>query len=211
MNCPRVVGVSLARSPAKPTSSMELILLSRLINVKKGVNMINPLPRRTGKKILISLRSPYYRFTARFCLGLFSIWILGLALGDYAVAATGSDNQVSSLLSQFKFPRNSLSRVLETVGLFAGGIVFCVFLDRWFSKRSAISDNTPLAQQARKLRQLKMGYPEGMTNLEVLRAQGFLEKRLEPLGLSVTWSSFLSASSLIERFAAVPTFNVRVR
>jgi len=88
--------------------------------------------------------------------------------------------------------------VLETVGLFAGGVIFCIFLDRWFSKRSAISDNTPLAQQARKLRQLKIGYPEGMTNLEVLRAQGFLEKRLEPLGLSVTWSSFLSASSLIE-------------
>ena len=160
--------------------------------------MINPLPRRTGKKILIFLRSPYYRFTLRFCLGLFSIWSLGLAFGDHAVAATGSDNPVSSLLSQFKFPRNSLSRVLETVGLFAGGIVFCVFLDRWFSKRSAISDNTPLAQQARKLRQLKMGYPEGMTNLEVLRSQGFLEKRLEPLGLTVTWSSFLSASSLIE-------------
>jgi sulfonate transport system substrate-binding protein len=160
--------------------------------------MINPLPRRTGKKILIPLRSPYQRFAARFCLGLFSIWIFGLAFGDHAVAATGSDNPVSSLLSQFKFPRNSLSRVLETVGLFTGGIFFCIFLDRWFSKRSAISDNTPLAQQARKLKQLKMGYPEGMTNLEVLRAQGFLEKRLEPLGLSVTWSSFLSASSLIE-------------
>ena len=160
--------------------------------------MINPLPRRTGKKILISLRSPYHRFITRFCLGLFSIWILGLAFGDYAVAATGADNPVSSLLSQFKFPRNSLSRVLETVGLFAGGIVFCVFLDRWFSKRSVISDNTPLAQQARRLKQLKIGYPEGMTNLEVLRAQGFLEKRLDPLGLTVTWSSFLSASSLIE-------------
>ncbi len=48
------------------------------------------------------------------------------------------------------------------------------------------------------LKQLKMGYPEGMTNLEVLRDQGWLETRLQPFGLSVTWSSFLSASSLIE-------------
>ena len=37
-----------------------------------------------------------------------------------------------------------------------------------------------------------------MTNLEVLREQGLLEQRLQSSGLSVTWSSFLSASSLIE-------------
>lgn len=37
-----------------------------------------------------------------------------------------------------------------------------------------------------------------MTNLEVLRTQGLLEKRLRPFGLTVTWTSFLSASSLIE-------------
>jgi sulfonate transport system substrate-binding protein len=89
-------------------------------------------------------------------------------------------------------------RVLETLGLFVGGIIFCVVLDRWFSNRSAQSGNTPLAEQARRLKQLKIGYPEGMTNFEVLRARGLLETRLQPFGLSIAWSSFLSASSLIE-------------
>jgi len=88
-------------------------------------------------------------------------------------------------------------RLLETVGLFIAGILFCIAIDRWF-KRSTPSDITPLAKQARRLGTLKIGYPEGMTNLEVLRAQAFLERRLKPFGVTVTWTSFLAASSLIE-------------
>ena len=37
-----------------------------------------------------------------------------------------------------------------------------------------------------------------MTNLEFLREQRLLERRFEPFGVTVTWSNFLSASSLIE-------------
>ncbi|MBR8837366.1 MAG: aliphatic sulfonate ABC transporter substrate-binding protein [Stigonema ocellatum SAG 48.90 = DSM 106950] len=165
--------------------------------------LIDRLPRRTGQNVLRSLRSvtrrsAAYKFAVRFCISLVSILVLSLVFDGHAVAAAESGNTLSSLMNQFKLPKSSTIRLLETVGLFVGGIIFCVALDRWFSNRSARSGNTPLAEQARRLKQLKIGYPEGMTNLEVLRDQGLLETRLRPLGLSVTWSSFLSASSLIE-------------
>ncbi|MGI8499671.1 MAG: ABC transporter substrate-binding protein [Hassallia sp.] len=165
--------------------------------------LIDLLPRRTGQHILRSLksatrRSATYRFAVLFCIGLVSVLVLTLVFDGHAVAASESGNQLSSLMNQFKLPRSSIIQLVETVGLFVGGIIFCVVLDRWFSNRSAQSSNTPLAEQARRLKQLKMGYPEGMTNLEVLRTQGWLETRLRPFGLSVTWTSFLSASSLIE-------------
>jgi len=165
--------------------------------------LIDRLPRRTGQNILRTLRSATrrlatYQFAVLFCIGLVSVLVLSLVFDDHAVAAAESGNKLSSLMNQFKLPKNSITQLLETVGLFVGGIIFCIVLDRWFSNRSARSSNTPLAEQARRLKQLKMGYPEGMTNLEVLRTQGLLEARLQPFRLSVTWSSFLSASSLIE-------------
>ena len=165
--------------------------------------LIDRLPRRTGQNVLRSLRSATRRsaackFAVRFSISLVSILVLSLVFDGHAVAATESGNTLSSLMNEFKLPKSSTIQLLETVGLFVGGIIFCVALDRWFSNRSARSGNTPLAEQARRLKQLKIGYPEGMTNLEVLRDQGLLETRLRPLGLSITWSSFLSASSLIE-------------
>jgi sulfonate transport system substrate-binding protein len=166
-------------------------------------HLINLLLRGTGENILQSLRvairrSSAYRFVVLFCIGLAGSLVL-MAFNGHAVAASESTNTLSSLLNQFQqIPKNSTTRLLETVGLFVGGIIFCIALDRWFSNRSAGSSKTPLAEQARRLKQLKMGYPEGMTNLEVLRTQGLLENRLRPYGLSVTWTSFLSASSLIE-------------
>ena len=165
--------------------------------------LIDLLPRRTGQNILRSFKSPTrrsatYRFAVRFYIGLVSILVLTLVFDGHAVAVSESGNKLSSLMNQFKLPKSSIMQLVETVGLFMGGIIFCIVLDRWFSKRSAQSSNTPLAEQARRLKQLKIGYPEGMTNLEVLRTQGLLETRLRPFGLSVTWTSFLSASSLIE-------------
>ncbi|WP_445172305.1 aliphatic sulfonate ABC transporter substrate-binding protein [Microcoleus sp.] len=168
--------------------------------------LIDRLSRGTGRHILRSLRSVIpsslaYRFAVRFCLSLATILVLSLAFESHAVATSASGNVLSPLVSQVNqttLPKDSTTRVLETVGLFVGGIIFCIVLDRWFSKRSAQSGNTSLAEQARRLKQLKIGYPEGMTNLEVLRAKGWLESRLRPFGLSVTWTSFLSASALIE-------------
>ena len=163
--------------------------------------LIDLLPRCTGQNILRSLRSvtrrsATYRFAVRFCIGLVSILVLPLVFDGHAIAASESGNQ-------FQLSERSTIQLLETVGLFMGGIIFCVILDRWFSQRSAQSSNTPLAEQARRLKQLKIGYPEGMTNLEVLRTQGLLETRLRPYGLTITWTSFLSASSLIEALSNV--------
>ena len=168
--------------------------------------LIDRLPRGTGRHILRSLRSTVrrsltYRFAGLFSIGLVSVLVLTLAVEPPVVVASVSGNVVSPLINQVNQvtpPKDSTMRVLETLGLFVGGIIFCVVLDRWFSNRSAQSGNTPLAEQARRLKQLKIGYPEGMTNLEVLRARGLLETRLQPFGLSIAWSSFLSASSLIE-------------
>jgi sulfonate transport system substrate-binding protein len=168
---------------------------------------IDRLSKRIGKRFLqllksilgrsrsTALRSPTHKFAILFCIGFVSIGILSLAFNSSAETTSQANDNALSLLG-FKFPKTSTPRLIETIGLFVGGILFCVALDRWFSKRSAPTDNTPLASQARKLKQLKIGYPEGMTNLEVLRSQGFLEQRLRPFGLTVTWSSFLSASSL---------------
>ncbi len=168
--------------------------------------LIGRLPRGGGQNILRSLssttrRPTAYRFAGLFCIGFVSLLVLSLTFDSHAVAASASGNVLSPLVSQVNqvaLPKDSTIRVLETVGLFVGGIIFCVVLDRWFSNRSAHSGNTPLAEQARRLKQLKIGYPEGMTNLEVLRTQGLLENRLRPFGLVVTWTSFLSASALIE-------------
>jgi sulfonate transport system substrate-binding protein len=152
---------------------------------------------RSQRLIISWLRT--YRFAILFCLGFASILIFNLRFDVQAVAAsTSSDNTISFLGNQFQFPKNSITRLFETVGLFVGGIIFCILLDRWLSKRTSSSNNIPLAKQVRSLKQLSIGYPEGMTNLEVLRAQGWLEARLQPLGLKINWSSYLSASSLIE-------------
>jgi sulfonate transport system substrate-binding protein len=50
-----------------------------------------------------------------------------------------SDNPILNLVDSFKFPRNTTPRLLETVGLFIAGILFCIAIDRWF-KQSTPSD-----------------------------------------------------------------------
>lgn len=125
------------------------------------------------------------------------LW-LAVAIPGQAAEPPAPENPLMNLMNQLSLPRAIPPRVLETVGLFIGGILFAIALDRWFARPAAHRGNTPLAQQARRLKQLKMGYPEGMTNLEVLRQQGWLEAKLAPFGVQVTWSSYLSASDLIE-------------
>ncbi len=167
------------------------------------------LSKLMGQNILRSRRTilPRWvvsRFVVRFGIGVVSSLVLSLAFNSYLMATPESGHILSSQISQVSPvnpvnpPKNSTLRLWETVGLFVGGIIFCIVLDRWFSNRSAHSGNTPLAEQARRLKRLKIGYPEGMTNFEVLRNQGLLEARLQPFGLIVTWTSFLSASALIE-------------
>jgi sulfonate transport system substrate-binding protein len=166
--------------------------------------MINRLLTKTRKKhqrslsfILSTLNKN--RFVVLFCIGFIASLLFSLIFSSNSIADSGTNNNTfSELISQITLPKNSTRRLIETIGLFVGGIIFCIVLDRWFSQRYNPNDNTPLAQQAKRLKQLKIGYPEGMTNLEVLREQRLLERRFEPFGVTVTWSNFLSASSLIE-------------
>lgn len=61
------------------------------------------------------------------------------------------------------------------------------------------SANAPTEKpQASKLTVLKMGHQKGMALLNILKAQGSLEKRLQPQGISVTWNEFSSTAPLLE-------------
>lgn len=55
--------------------------------------------------------------------------------------------------------------------------------------------------QTSKLTVLKMGHQKGMALLNILKAQGSLEKRLQPQGISVTWNEFSSTAPLLEGMA----------
>ncbi|MEH2082892.1 MAG: hypothetical protein V7K89_23810 [Nostoc sp.] len=52
--------------------------------------------------------------------------------------------------------------------------------------------------QTSKLTVLKMGHQKGMALLNIIKAQGSLEKRLQPQGISVTWNEFSSTAPLLE-------------
>ncbi|WP_298908945.1 hypothetical protein [uncultured Nostoc sp.] len=61
------------------------------------------------------------------------------------------------------------------------------------------SANTPTKKpQTSKLTVLKMGHQKGMALLNIIKAQGSLEKRLQPQGISVTWNEFSSTAPLLE-------------
>ena len=145
--------------------------------------MINRLLTKTRKKHPRSLSSIFStliknRFVVLFCIGFIASLLFSLIFSSNSIADSGTNNNTfSELISQITLLKNSTRRLIETIGLFVGGIIFCIVLDRWFSQRSNPNDNTPLAQQAKRLKQLKIGYPEGMTNLEVLREQRLLERR----------------------------------
>lgn len=155
--------------------------------------------QQRSRKILPQRLTPYH-LARLFSSSLMVSILLGIFPTNPSVANNDNDNNnnFSTFISQFTFPQNTTRRLIETISLFVGGILFCIVLDRWFSNRAKQANLTPLAGQSRRLKQLKIGYPEGMTSLEVLRSQKFLEQKLEPLGITVTWSSFLAASTLIE-------------
>ncbi|MEH2465403.1 aliphatic sulfonate ABC transporter substrate-binding protein [Nostoc sp.] len=61
------------------------------------------------------------------------------------------------------------------------------------------SANAPAQQpQVPKLTVLKMGHQKGMSLLNIIKAQGSLEKRLQPQGISVTWNEFSSTAPLLD-------------
>jgi sulfonate transport system substrate-binding protein len=95
------------------------------------------------------------------------------------------------------------SRTLETVGLFLLFVFLCLMLDRFRLFNRSFGGSVPsVAGEARRLGQLRIGVPEGLVHLEALRQQQRLEQRLAPLGVSVVWRDYISASALLQALNA---------
>ncbi|MFN9646070.1 MAG: ABC transporter substrate-binding protein [Cyanobacteriota bacterium] len=95
------------------------------------------------------------------------------------------------------------NRTLETVLLFVLFVCVCLLIDRFRLLERRLSGSMPsAATEARRLGQLRIGVPEGLVHLEALRQQQRLELRLAPLGVSVVWHDFLSASALLQALHA---------
>lgn len=95
------------------------------------------------------------------------------------------------LFKFFQQPRIRSFALLFIIGL---GLSFAIA-----SCAPSNSANAPTEKpQANKLTVLKMGHQKGMALLNILKAQGSLEKRLQPQGISVTWNEFSSTAPLLE-------------
>jgi sulfonate transport system substrate-binding protein len=95
------------------------------------------------------------------------------------------------------YPPGTTAVLLQYFLLLGGGLMGLYLLNGLRARRADQSAATSLAQECRSLRQIKIGYPEGMTFLEELRRLQLLETRLSPLGVDIIWSSFPSASTLL--------------
>lgn len=141
--------------------------------------MMRPCPRRHSAVVvalLLALASP-------------AIGIPGRGLPAAQAPSVG--------LQRTALPPGTLSGVLElTLGL-AGGLSLLAVLDRYRSRRAEQPGSASLAQESRSLRRLRIGFPAGMTILETLRDQAYLETRLGSLGVEIRWMSYPSASSLL--------------
>ncbi len=100
-------------------------------------------------------------------------------------------------LQRIAFPPGTRSQLAEIALMLGGGLGALALLDRWRSRRAERPGSPSLALEVRALRRLRIGYPAGMTILEALREQGYLETRLGSLGLQISWTAFPSASTLL--------------
>lgn len=95
------------------------------------------------------------------------------------------------------YPPGTTGWILQYALSFTGGLLFLYLLNALVNHRADRAADASLAKEARELRQLKIGYPEGMTFLEELRKRQLLESRLGSLGVTLIWKSFPSASILL--------------
>lgn len=123
---------------------------------------------------------------------LTACWLrAGLAAGSASTIRTEALSRPPS------YPPGTTGLVLESWLIIGAGLVFLVVLNRWINLRAEQHSAASLAKEARRLKRLTIGYPEGMKIFEALRSQGWLEKKLTPLGMAVIWKTYPSASSLL--------------
>lgn len=94
-------------------------------------------------------------------------------------------------------PYGSASWVLQYLLALLVGLGFLVVLNQLVNRKQSLQSSESLAKEASRLKRLVIGYPDGMTIFEALRDEGLLERRFSPLGLSVEWKKYPSASSLL--------------
>ena len=123
-------------------------------------------------------------------------WIAA-ALASGLLAVTPAPAPAASRLQRTAFPPGTPAQLLQIALLLGGGLGALTLLDRWRSGRAERPGSPSLAREVRALRRLRIGYPAGMTILETLREQGYLETRLGSLGLQISWTAYPSASTLL--------------
>lgn len=151
----------------------------------------------------LSRRGPFFRSRCPSVLASGSFLIaLGLALflqtgrGMAATQTAAAPPLQQGREQRIAYPPGTTRSLLQVSLLLVGGLLGLQLL-KSVSGRRAERDPASLAQESRRLRQLRIGYPEGMTFLEELQRLHLLEDRLSPLGIDIIWSSFPSASTLL--------------
>jgi len=114
-----------------------------------------------------------------------------------AVAAPAIPADAVPSLQRTAFPPGTGGQLAQIALMLGGGLGALALLDRWRSRQAERPGSPSLAREVRALRRLRIGYPAGMTILEALREQGYLETRLGSLGLQISWTAFPSASTLL--------------
>jgi sulfonate transport system substrate-binding protein len=120
-----------------------------------------------------------------------------VALAGALLAAALTPAVAAPSLQRKAFPPGTGGQLAEIALMLGGGLGALALLDRWRSGRAERPGSPSLALEVRALRRLRIGYPAGMTILEALREQGYLETRLGSLGLQISWTAFPSASTLL--------------
>jgi sulfonate transport system substrate-binding protein len=95
------------------------------------------------------------------------------------------------------YPPGTTEDNLRYLAVIAGALIFLYLFKEVSGRQADRAANASLAKESKKLKQLKIGYPEGMTFMEELRRLKLLETRLSPLGVDIIWTSFPSASTLL--------------
>ncbi|MEH2112127.1 aliphatic sulfonate ABC transporter substrate-binding protein [Nostoc sp.] len=118
---------------------------------------------------------------------------------------------LNRLVNQFLawINQRSLLKFTKQPGIQAFTLLFVIGLGLSFAIASCTPNNaansvTAPKQEPQKnqLTVLKMGHQKGVALLNILKAQGTLEKRLKPQGISVTWNEFSSTAPLLDGMGA---------
>ncbi len=94
-------------------------------------------------------------------------------------------------------PYGTAAWLLQYLVALLAGLGFLLVVNQLINSGGVQEGAGSLAREAARLRRLVIGYPDGMTIFEELRARQLLEQRLTPLGLTLEWRRYPSASSLL--------------